>query len=85
MLNVDFKRSQPLLSKVCTFDYDALHVVSEEELLIEVPIVRDPYLCCSRNRCHLVTTLLVIYVLLLFTTYRGSCYHSLYLADVVVI
>ena len=85
MLNVVFKRSQPLLSKVCTFNYDALHVVSEEELLIEVPIVRDPYLCCSRYRCHLVTTLLVIYALLLFTMYRGSCYHSLYLADVVVI
>ena len=60
MLNVEFKRSPPLLMDVSTCKYDTLLVASKQEMLIEIPSVRDLYLCCSRNRCHLVMTLLVI-------------------------
>ena len=52
-----------------TCKYDTLLVASEQELLIEIPSVRDPYLCCNRNKCHLVMTLLVIICIIVVVYY----------------
>ena len=52
-----------------TCKYDTLLVASEQELLIEIPSVRDPYLCCNRNKCHLVMTLLVIICIIVVAYY----------------
>ena len=54
---------------VSTCKYDTLLVASEQELLIEIPSVRDPYLCCNRNKCHLVMTLLVIICIIVVVYY----------------
>ena len=52
-----------------TCKYDTLLVASEQELLIEITSVRDPYLCCNRNKCHLVMTLLVIICIIVVVYY----------------
>ena len=69
MLNVEFKRSPPLLMDMSTCKYNTLLVASKQELLIEIPSVRDPYLCCNRNKCHLVMTLLVIICIIVVVYY----------------
>ena len=69
MLNVEFKRSPLLLMDVSTCKYDTWLVASKQELLIEIPSVRDPYLCCNRNKCHLVMTLLVIICIIVVVYY----------------
>ena len=69
MLNVEFKRSPLLLMDVSTCKYDTLLAASKQELLIEIPSVRDPCLCCNRNRCHLVMTLFVIIFIIVVAYY----------------
>ena len=62
MLNIEFKRSPPLSMDVSTCKYDTLLVASKQELLPEILSVTDPYLCCNRNRCHLVMIICIIVV-----------------------
>ena len=70
MLNVEFKRSPPLLMDVSTYKYDTLLVASKQELLIEMLSVTDPYLCCNRNKCHLAMILLVIICIIVVAYYK---------------